>query len=220
MDDEERRARSNAASKRWYQRNREQEQARRRAYYLANREEIRERSRSERVREQQRAGSRRYRERNPEKMRERARQYRLANREEILEKNRVKRREEYRADPQAALAKTMLSHHGMYPEDWAAMWQAQDGRCYLCGEPMDDLGARQIHIEHDHSCCQNWRSCRVCRRGLACHNCNTLIGLAGDDVARLRRIADALETAQAGVSQRMSHAAVSKQQLALEELPA
>ncbi len=70
------------------------------------------------------------------------------------------------------------------------MWTEQDGRCYLCGEPLRP--GRDLHIDHDHSCCPRNKSCSYCRRGLACARCNTLIGLAEDDPDLLRKIADSL----------------------------
>jgi hypothetical protein len=96
--------------------------------------------------------------------------------------------------------------HGMQAEDWTAMLNAQQGLCYLCGE---EFGSRKIVIEHDHSCCPAEESCSACRRGLACSNCNSVIGLAGDDYARLRIMADVLEAAKEAVEQRKSDAAIA-----------
>ena len=103
----------------------------------------------------------------------------------------------------------MLHKHGLRPEDWAAMWDAQAGLCYLCSEP---LIAEVAVIDHDHSCCPEERSCRICRRGLAHPNCNSAIGLSGDDPAKLRAMADALEAAQLKVEGRK---AIAYEQLAL-----
>ena len=85
--------------------------------------------------------------------------------------------------------------HGMFPEDWETMLAAQDGCCYLCGDPLPDDPAK-IAIDHDHRCCGPRRSCPACRRGLTHRACNQLIGLAAEDPARLHRIADKLAEAQ------------------------
>jgi hypothetical protein len=90
-------------------------------------------------------------------------------------------------------------HGFLTGDEKAVMWQAQGGRCYLCGHKMI-LGRE--HIDHDHSCCPKDRSCAVCRRGLACKECNVAIGHAGDDPERLRRMADALEAAKLAFSAR------------------
>jgi hypothetical protein len=52
-----------------------------------------------------------------------------------------------------------------------------------------------VHIDHDHSCCRGKKSCGTCVRGLACGDCNTGVGLFGDDPERMRRVADSLEMA-------------------------
>jgi len=87
-------------------------------------------------------------------------------------------------------------------DDWAALWNAQNGQCYLCGEP---LGTRwqDVAIEHDHRCCPLRHSCRACRRGLACTGCNVAVGGAQDDPDRLRRIAANLESARHSATDRM-----------------
>lgn len=153
--------------------------------------------------EKKRANGRRhskaFRQRNPEKSRafdrqnyERHRDAKLANsrsyRERGLKRVSVRR-----------------SSHGMQPEDWAESWAAQDGRCYLCREPFSS-NPRQVQIDHDHSCCPQGQSCRICRRGLACGRCNLLIGQLNDSPALLRRIADALEAANLAVEQRKAAA--------------
>lgn len=91
-------------------------------------------------------------------------------------------------------------HDGMMPEAWAALWDAQEGRCYLCHDPLPGSPA----TDHDHRCCPAGASCQICRRGLACNACNRLIGMARDDPGRLHRIAGNLETAREIVTERMA----------------
>lgn len=71
------------------------------------------------------------------------------------------------------------------------LFHAQNDVCYLCEEPLDfDLA----HIDHDHSheTCQG-HGCKVCVRGLTHNQCNTGIGLFGENPERMRRVADNLE---------------------------
>jgi Recombination endonuclease VII len=113
-----------------------------------------------------------------------------------------------------AVDKMRAWKHGMTPEQWQAMWDAQNGRCYLCGEPMTkserasrgvSRDPRSVVMEHLHGHCADPRkTCAVCRRGLACQRCNVLIGLAGDDPVLLRVIADALEIANTTVRVRVA----------------
>ena len=84
------------------------------------------------------------------------------------------------------------------------MWEAQGGCCYLCGKPLK-VGPR-THTEHDHSCCPNSRSCRLCRRGLACQPCNHIVGLVQDDMDLLRLIAANFEPVQAAARARIAAA--------------
>jgi hypothetical protein len=76
------------------------------------------------------------------------------------------------------------------------MYEEQDGRCYLCLRPLPD-GPAGIDVDHDHGHCGKDRSCSLCWRGLACHDCNAGIGFLGDSPERLRIAADNLERAQA-----------------------
>jgi hypothetical protein len=139
-----------------------------------------------------------YRESNNAKSRE----YHQRNREAT----RIYKREYYLRNRDKALASFLFNRHGMRPEDWTALWQAQDGRCYLCGDEIDRLGGRLVAVDHDHSHCGQRPSCQVCRRGLACMDCNIAIGHARDDPERLRRMADALQAAQSAVEHRKAEA--------------
>jgi hypothetical protein len=135
-----------------------------------------------------------YREHNRERINAQHRAWRARNREKVREW-RERDREKQRVWQTRRV-------HGMEPEDWAALWDAQDGLCYLCGADLAE--AKTVDIDHDHSCCPPSRSCKICRRGLACHGCNIAIGNAGDDPVRLRRMADALEAAKRKVTARMA----------------
>ena len=130
-------------------------------------------------------------------------QHYLEHKDEYLE--RAKRQRERQP------TKYLDYKHGCdWAELFARLWHDQDGRCYLCGDPLDPDAYRGIHLDHDHSCCPLGRSCDSCRRGLCCPQCNTLIGWAKDDPARLHRIADNLATANALVRQRMKDADLEK----------
>lgn len=146
------------------------------------------------MREYQRA----WRARNPERVREIGRKSRELNRGKLNEQKRARRAadpEKHREQDRAQRARDPgRNQHGRWiKQDRAAMWDEQEGNCYLCGEPMDPA---RVRIDHDHSCCAPNTSCRICRRGLAHHRCNIAIGMADDDPARLRKMADALENAQ------------------------
>jgi hypothetical protein len=132
------------------------------------------------------------------------RTYYAANRDRIL----ARQRERQPLNRDRNRIRQQRFRHGMRPEDWSAMWAAQDGRCYLCGE---ELAVGKADIDHDHSCCGPERSCPVCRRGLACHQCNVTIGQARDNPVLLRRMADALEAANREVAERMANRETAEQ---------
>ena len=81
--------------------------------------------------------------------------------------------------------------HGLTWADKAAI-AAEQGGCALC--PRTDPGEKGWVVDHDRSCCPGDRSCIDCRRGILCQWCNSALGYAGDDPARLRRMADYLES--------------------------
>lgn len=164
----------------------EKDRERNRAWRAQNREENNARRRATRDRDKENARTRDWRAQNSEKVRVWAERDREKQR--VWQTRRV---------------------HGMEPEDWAAMWAAQDGCCYLCGA--DLAKGRAVNVDHDHSCCPQGRSCRACRRGLACHSCNVAIGMADDDPARLRRMADALETAKRTAAERIASREMAEQ---------
>ena len=132
---------------------------------------------------------------DPEKQREYNRRYRERHPERI--KAKQKDRDEYRRKwmidhPEAAWAYRLKKFHRLTIQRYEEIWQHQGGRCYLCEEP---LVRGKTHIDHDHACCPEGRSCHLCRRGLACRRCNWIIGWSDEDPSRLRRIADNFERA-------------------------
>lgn len=56
------------------------------------------------------------------------------------------------------------------------------GICQLCGESVE---GKQMHIDHDHSCCPGKGSCGTCVRGILCRNCNVGLGFLKDSIPRL-----------------------------------
>lgn len=60
------------------------------------------------------------------------------------------------------------SLYGLDPADFDLMVAAQSGVCAICTQP------RELHVDHDHE------TGRI--RGLLCSNCNTALGLLGEDV--------------------------------------
>lgn len=66
-----------------------------------------------------------------------------------------------------------------YYEELVAMQGGEN--CLICGTPR---GVRRLSVDHDHDTDEI--------RGLICHNCNHLLGLAQDSIAVLQRAIDYL----------------------------
>jgi len=63
-----------------------------------------------------------------------------------------------------------IQAYGITVDQYNAMYKAQEGGCYICGEP--EIG-KALSIDHDHV------SGKV--RGLLCSNHNRALGLLKDD---------------------------------------
>jgi Recombination endonuclease VII len=172
----------------------------RRQYYLANRERIKadRKARYDADPEKARAAARAWYQANRERAGEKAKQWQSANPGKVdaaLRRHRQtpkfrETRKRYQRGPVHRKNQRVWVHGPDVEAHFAAMWDAQDGCCYLCRAELTRDLAR---IDHDHTCCPRGRSCSACRRGLACDRCNTLIGQVGDDPALLRLIAGNLE---------------------------
>lgn len=78
--------------------------------------------------------------------------------------------------------------YGLERGEMERMLAAQDGKCLICAREPDPNAKpqyRRLHVDHCHT------SGKV--RGLLCGNCNTMIGLAGEDPARLLAAAHYLQ---------------------------
>jgi hypothetical protein len=167
--------------RRWRAANREKIQETDRKYRENNRERLAEKSRQYRIDNPEppdapvREKRRRWRQENPDLVKQYDRRYREANRQTTQAKDRRR----YWRDPDHRRAAGEAYRHGPGIAEWVARaWVDQSGCCYLCEQPLD----RQLaHIDHDHRCCPTDSSCSLCRRGLACSRCNTVIGRVKDD---------------------------------------
>jgi len=93
-------------------------------------------------------------------------------------------------------ASATVRRHGMTRVEKAERAIAQGG-CLICGTMQP--GPHGWVVDHDHNCCGPVKSCDRCQRGILCDACNTALGMAHDDPALLRRMADYLEAHKASV---------------------
>ena len=74
--------------------------------------------------------------------------------------------------------------YGISAKEYKALSAAQNGLCRICVNPPPP-DQRGLVVDHCHT--------TGAVRGLLCNNCNALLGMATDDVARLRSAIDYLE---------------------------
>lgn len=74
--------------------------------------------------------------------------------------------------------------YGIGAKEYDALSSAQSGLCRICLNPPPP-DQRGLVVDHCHA--------TGAVRGLLCNNCNALLGMAADDVARLRNAIDYLE---------------------------
>lgn len=115
---------------------------------------------------------------DPEPTKARVRQWQKDNPERYREMLRRIREspEGKRREREGHLRRT----HGITQADYDAMFQAQKGRCKICGRR--PAKGKSLHIDHDHV------TGRI--RGLLCSSCNHALGLFAESPERLRRAAE------------------------------
>lgn len=69
-------------------------------------------------------------------------------------------------------------------KDFNAMFEEQNGCCKICGLHQSDIG-KTLSVDHNHETGQV--------RGLLCQRCNTVIGMARDNIDILNSAIDYLE---------------------------
>jgi hypothetical protein len=115
------------------------------------------------------AANRKFYERHKEAEKARTKKYRAENPEKYkdwVEKNRGRIR-----------ANSRRYEYSMSQDQFDVLMIKQDSKCAICGIILENPD-----VDHNHKCCSQRKTCGKCNRGLLCHGCNTIIGLAGDSI--------------------------------------
>lgn len=88
-------------------------------------------------------------------------EYRKKNKKDVKELNRLYQKK---------------TKYGISPEDYYSMFEKQNNRCAICGEEFSD--SNKAFVDHCH------KTNKV--RGLLCTRCNTLLGMAKDNIETLQ----------------------------------
>lgn len=124
--------------------------------------------------------------------RERANAWERADRAKNPEKYRA-REKEYKSRNWAKLSvNESLRKLGLKNEDFLKLKEEHNGLCKICNNPETSLSrngnVRRLAIDHCHS------SGKI--RGLLCHDCNTMLGKAKDNITILQSAIEYLQSHQ------------------------
>ncbi|MCA1799792.1 MAG: endonuclease VII domain-containing protein [Actinobacteria bacterium] len=75
--------------------------------------------------------------------------------------------------------RNILQKYRLTKEDVERKFQEQEGRCQICGDPIEN-GKAGFAVDHDHACCPTDYTCGECIRGFLCVPCNQAIGMLRD----------------------------------------
>lgn len=141
--------------------------------------------------EDRRAYMKEWKSKNRDRVRSYSREYHARNRNRINEQHRARARKRYVHDKEAikkssreyyarnknrARENFLKRKYGLTLAAWAAMFGAQGEKCACCGSA-DPGTKRGWHTDHSH------KNGHV--RGILCQPCNSALGHAGEDPARL-----------------------------------
>lgn len=80
--------------------------------------------------------------------------------------------------------KEALRRYNISIDDYEKLFKEQNGLCAICKQP--ETVKKYLSVDHDHSCCDNHKSCGKCIRGLLCHKCNKGLGMFNDNIELLK----------------------------------
>lgn len=70
--------------------------------------------------------------------------------------------------------KYLWNRYRMTPEDFSSLLVSQGGVCAICSTNSPGRSGAW-HVDHDHRCCPQRKSCGQCIRGLLCSRCNRYV---------------------------------------------
>lgn len=108
--------------------------------------------------------------------------------------NKALREKRYRQEnPDGYKDSRLRSTFNITLSEYNDLLDKQGGGCAVCrAKPSDQK--RSLHVDHDHSCCNGYRSCGKCVRGILCTKCNTAMGLANESIETLSSMIDYLRS--------------------------
>lgn len=130
--------------------------------------------------EKQRVYWRAWYNRNKEKQAEYNRAWREANPDRCREYTKKQL-----CKPGQRRRKKLRERYGLSPAQYYVIFESQGFACAVCKDDSIAENTKRRHVDHCHATGDV--------RGILCQGCNTALGMAKDDPARLRALADYLE---------------------------
>jgi len=118
---------------------------------------------------------------DPEKRKEYRRRYVEQHRAECYGYNRTYKRECFKKDPLLYVRRNLWLKYGITLEEYQMLHDSQKGLCAICDQPETRVirgKVTRLMVDHDHKTKKN--------RKLLCGRCNTLLGMAKENVKTLR----------------------------------
>ena len=122
-----------------------------------------------------------YRNAHYDKVREYERRY--------YEKTKQARKEKYNSDPEyknKLITRSKENKYGLKEGEYKVLLEVQNGVCAICKRPQVSSKTNNLFIDHNHI------TGKV--RGLLCNKCNVTIGMVEEDVSRLQKIIEYLDS--------------------------
>jgi hypothetical protein len=94
----------------------------------------------------------------------------------------------------AEARKRSLKSKGLTQKKYDEMVEGQNGVCAICGNPQSKTSKYGfLDVDHDHSCCENSKTCGKCIRGLLCRHCNMGLGCFKDNIELMQTAIEYLQ---------------------------
>lgn len=142
------------------------------------------------------AQAKEYYQENKEQIKLKVKRYKEENSEQVKAYEKTRNQNLTRKEKSKARSKkeSNVSHrrkralelYNLTPDDYNQMFEAQEGKCLICGTHQSDL-KKKLFVDHCHT------TGKV--RGLLCHKCNSGIGYLNDDLLLVTRAMEYLQEA-------------------------
>lgn len=126
------------------------------------------------------ANKKEYYQKNKEKVKIKSKEWYYKNRKKALETVKKYRLNHPEKCKQHMKHFNLMRKYGISEELYNNMVKNQDGQCLIC-----DLKVERLDVDHNHA------TGKI--RGLLCHNCNSLLGHAKDNIDTLKEAINYLE---------------------------